>query len=67
MAVHSLQLQLICVAAHTELQRLGAGGKMQGNHPLFGLSKFQLYLGTQGPWVVAMRGCSLHSYCCIFG
>ena len=35
-------------------------------HPLFGLSKFQLDLRTQGPWVMAMRGFRLHSYSCNF-
>ena len=37
-----------------------------GTHPLFGLSKFQLDLRTQGPWVMAMRGFRLHSYSCKF-
>lgn len=55
-------------AAHMELQRLGEGEKCRTLPPaVFSLSKVQLDLGTQGPWVVAMRGCSLHSYYCGFG
>lgn len=50
------------LAAHTELQILGVAGEKAGHSTLFGLSKFQLDLGTQGIWGLS----GLHSYCCSF-
>lgn len=52
------------LTAHTGLQGLGEKKEMQEDtQPFFSLCKFQPDLGTRGPWVVAMRGCSLRSYC----